>query len=239
MGIDGLDVGEEALAAVLLDPVARLAEDVLRLGALSLADVVGVVVPALVEAEAIGDVAVGDEVIIFGEENPIDDLAKHNCTIEEMEEYEPHIRSGITVFAGVDYEAIVREAEKIAEDLGVSEGTIRSRVKKLRDEGILEITGLINPDVLPDKYVVMVGVKLKDMNLVKKAEDITLYEIMTAIEGHVTLVDCVENSAVCKRNTDCGVRFFWKDYQEYIAVYLTEMTLQDFKDKYLSKEIKG
>ena len=45
----------------------------------------------------------------------LDDLKKHECTIEEMEEYEPHIRSGITVFAGVDYEAILREAEKIAD----------------------------------------------------------------------------------------------------------------------------
>lgn len=61
--------------------------------------------------------------------------------------------------------------KQIAEKLGVSEGTIRARVKKLQDEGVLEITGLINPDVLPDKYVVMVGVKLKDMDLVKKAEE--------------------------------------------------------------------
>jgi len=45
----------------------------------------------------------------------IEDLAKQNCTIEEMEEYEPHIVSGHVVFAGVDYEAILREAEKIAD----------------------------------------------------------------------------------------------------------------------------
>lgn len=45
----------------------------------------------------------------------IEDLEKHKCTIEEMEEYEPHIKKGITVFAGVDYEAIVREAEKDAD----------------------------------------------------------------------------------------------------------------------------
>jgi predicted GTPase len=45
----------------------------------------------------------------------IEDLKKHKCTIEEMEEYEPHIQKGITVFAGVDYEAILREAEKIAD----------------------------------------------------------------------------------------------------------------------------
>lgn len=45
----------------------------------------------------------------------IEDLKKHKCTIEEMEEYEPHIKKGITVFAGVDYEAILREAEKDAD----------------------------------------------------------------------------------------------------------------------------
>lgn len=45
----------------------------------------------------------------------IEDLEKHKCTIEEMEEYEPHIKKGITVFAGVDYEAILREAEKDAD----------------------------------------------------------------------------------------------------------------------------
>ncbi len=45
----------------------------------------------------------------------IDDLKKHDCTIEEMEEYEPHIMQGTIVFAGADYEAIVREAEKEAD----------------------------------------------------------------------------------------------------------------------------
>ena len=45
----------------------------------------------------------------------LDDLVKHKCTIEEMEEYEPHINTGTIVYAGVDYEAIVREAEKEAD----------------------------------------------------------------------------------------------------------------------------
>lgn len=43
------------------------------------------------------------------------DLDKHECTIEEREEYEPHIDRGIVVYAGVDYEAILREAEKEAD----------------------------------------------------------------------------------------------------------------------------
>jgi len=42
----------------------------------------------------------------------IADLEKHDCTIEEMEEYEPHIVRGNVIYAGVDYEAIIRAAEQ-------------------------------------------------------------------------------------------------------------------------------
>ena len=41
----------------------------------------------------------------------LEDLKKHNCTIEEMEEYEPHVTRGNVIYAGVDYEAIIRAAE--------------------------------------------------------------------------------------------------------------------------------
>lgn len=44
-----------------------------------------------------------------------EDLDRHNCTIEEREEYEPHLDRGVIVYAGVDYEAILREAEKEAD----------------------------------------------------------------------------------------------------------------------------
>ncbi len=43
------------------------------------------------------------------------DLTKHNCTIEEMEEYEPHIARGQVIYAGVDYQMILRAAEKEAD----------------------------------------------------------------------------------------------------------------------------
>jgi predicted GTPase len=45
----------------------------------------------------------------------VEDLKKHHCTIEEMEEYEPHVIRGNVIYAGVDYEAILREAEKEAD----------------------------------------------------------------------------------------------------------------------------
>jgi len=42
----------------------------------------------------------------------IEDLTKHKCTVEEMEEYEPHVVRGNVIYAGVDYEAILRAAEQ-------------------------------------------------------------------------------------------------------------------------------
>jgi predicted GTPase len=44
-----------------------------------------------------------------------EDMDKYECTIEEREEYEPHIDRGVILYAGVDYEKIVREAEKEAD----------------------------------------------------------------------------------------------------------------------------
>jgi len=44
-----------------------------------------------------------------------DDLTQHECTIEEREEYEPHIAMGNVIFAGIDYEQILREAEMEAD----------------------------------------------------------------------------------------------------------------------------
>ena len=66
-----------------------------------------------------------------------DDLYRHDTTIEEREEYEPHIDAGRVVFAGVDYEAILREAEKEADVI-------------LWDGGNNDL-----PFFLPDLYIVV------------------------------------------------------------------------------------
>jgi predicted GTPase len=58
-----------------------------------------------------GDLA-AQEVQRFAE---YEDMDEHDCTIEEREEYEPHIRLGIVVYAGVDYEKILRRAEAEAD----------------------------------------------------------------------------------------------------------------------------
>ena len=60
---------------------------------------------------------------------------------------------------------------EIANELAITTNTVRGRVKKLMSNGILDITGVIDPGKLDNHFLAIVGVKLKNMNLVKKAEE--------------------------------------------------------------------
>jgi Lrp/AsnC family transcriptional regulator for asnA, asnC and gidA len=61
--------------------------------------------------------------------------------------------------------------KKIAEELSLSENTVRSRVNKMVQSGTLEISGLVNPEIIPGHTLAMVGVKLQTMDLIKKGEE--------------------------------------------------------------------
>jgi len=61
--------------------------------------------------------------------------------------------------------------KKIAEQLSLSENTVRTRVQKLIDEGILEIAGLVDPEAIDGHRIVIVGVKLNTMDLVTKGRE--------------------------------------------------------------------
>jgi len=61
--------------------------------------------------------------------------------------------------------------QKIARDLAVSENTVRTRVQKLIEEGILDIRGVVNPESIDGHRVVIVGVKLQSMDLVNKGKE--------------------------------------------------------------------
>ena len=61
--------------------------------------------------------------------------------------------------------------QKIARDLAVSENTVRTRVQKLIEEGILDINGVVNPESIDGHRVVIVGVKLQSMDLVNKGKE--------------------------------------------------------------------
>ncbi len=61
--------------------------------------------------------------------------------------------------------------KKIAQTLGLAEGTVRTRVKRLQKDGQLDISALVDPEALPDHSVVMIGIRVKDMDLVKKGKE--------------------------------------------------------------------
>lgn len=63
--------------------------------------------------------------------------------------------------------------KKIAVALGVSENTVKARVRKLEDEGILKIAGYVDPESMEGHQIVYIGVKLKDMNYPAKGEEIS------------------------------------------------------------------
>ena len=62
----------------------------------------------------------------------------------------------------------------VARELGISEGTVRARLKKLREAGVLEIRALINPDVLANKQLAAIAVRVAESRLLEqKAEEVS------------------------------------------------------------------
>lgn len=63
--------------------------------------------------------------------------------------------------------------KEIADELAVTENTIRTRVNKMKRDGVLDIAGMIDPEVVSHHQLVVVGVKLNIIDLVKKGEELS------------------------------------------------------------------
>jgi Lrp/AsnC family transcriptional regulator for asnA, asnC and gidA len=59
----------------------------------------------------------------------------------------------------------------IADELNITENTVRSRVNKLQEEGVLDIVGMVDPEGLPGHQVILIGVKLKTVDLITKGKE--------------------------------------------------------------------
>lgn len=64
-----------------------------------------------------------------------------------------------------------RSFKKIAETLGITENTVRSRVNRMVKAGLLEINGLVDLESVPRHQLVLIGVKLKTTDMFKKGEE--------------------------------------------------------------------
>ncbi|HTK82836.1 MAG TPA: cyclic 2,3-diphosphoglycerate synthase [Bacteroidota bacterium] len=108
----------------------------------------------------------------------LDDLAAHECTVEEMEEYEPHIVNGVIVYAGVDYEEILRKAEQEA-DVIVWDGG-NNDVSFYRPDLTITIADPHRPGHEVSYYPGATNVLLADVVVINKVE--------TASREHIDIV---------------------------------------------------
>ena len=98
----------------------------------------------------------------------------------------------------------------IAEKIGITENTVRSRVNKLVDDGVLQISGLVNPQYIPEMQVVVMGVKLGTLDLEDKAKEMLklkgVISVMVVTGRYDLIVQVVTSS-----NDDQSLLNFFKN----------------------------
>jgi predicted GTPase len=137
----------------------------------------------------------------------LDDLVKNHCTVEEMEEYEPHIVEGTIIYAGVDYEAILRRAEKEA-DVIVWDGG-NNDMSFYRPDLTITVVDPHRPGHELTYYPGAVNVRLADVIVINKVDSASPENIdavtrnVTAVNPRATIVRAnstitVEDAAVIR-----------------------------------------
>jgi predicted GTPase len=113
----------------------------------------------------------------------LEDLDRHHTTIEEREEYEPHIEAGRVVFAGVDYEAILREAEKEA-DVVIWDGG-NNDLPFFRPDLFIVVVDPLRPGDERRYHPGEVNLRMADVVIINKidsADEDALQEVTRSIE---------------------------------------------------------
>jgi len=106
-----------------------------------------------------------------------DDLAKHKVTIEEREEYEPHLEAGRVLYAGVDYERILREAEKEA-DVVIWDGG-NNDTSFFRADLTIAVVDPHRPDHAARYFPGEVNVRVADVIVINKVDTADYRDIQT------------------------------------------------------------
>jgi predicted GTPase len=122
----------------------------------------------------------------------IEDLRRYRCTVEEMEEYEPHIVEGTVIYAGVDYGEILRQAEKEA-DVIVWDGG-NNDVAFYRPDLTITVVDPHRPGHEVSYYPGVTNVRLADVIVVNKVDSARRENIeqviqnVAALNDHATIV---------------------------------------------------
>lgn len=129
-----------------------------------------------------------------------EDLEKHRCTIEEREEYEPHLAMGNIVYAGVDYEKILREAEKEA-DIVIWDGG-NNDWPFFKPDLYITVADPTRPDDVLGSYPGYVNVELADVVVINKV-NIVERDAVEKVERNVREVN--KKAKIVYTASDLGV----------------------------------
>jgi Lrp/AsnC family transcriptional regulator for asnA, asnC and gidA len=109
---------------------------------------------------------------------------------------------------------------EIAKKLSITPNTVRGRVKKLVSNGVLDISGVIDPGKMDDHFLAIIGVKLRNMNLVKKGEEFSMLRGVVSVGIVTGQFDLI---LIVLLNEDFGLlKFLTKEVSKIKDVYSTE-----------------
>lgn len=143
----------------------------------------------------------------------VEDLASHKCTIEEMEEYEPHVVRGNVIYAGVDYEAILRAAEKDPNgcDVVLWDGG-NNDFPFYKPDLMIGVADPLRPGAEVSYYPGEVVARISDVLVINKIDSASLDNINTVRENlacinpTAIIVDCASPVTVDKPELIRGKR---------------------------------
>ena len=104
---------------------------------------------------------------------------------------------------------------QIARDLDISEGTVRNRIAKLEQAGILNRCGVVDTDALPGHMTIFVGVKLTGPNLVEKADEL---QYLRGVVSVAVVTGCYDIILIVMLNEEFGLLEF---FNEELAAHST------------------
>lgn len=96
----------------------------------------------------------------------------------------------------------------IADKIGITENTVRSRVNKLIEDGVLQISGLVNPQFIPEMQVVVMGVKLSTLDLEEKAKEMLRLKGVISVMVVTGRYDLIVQLATSTQDDQSLLNFF-------------------------------
>jgi Rrf2 family cysteine metabolism transcriptional repressor len=118
--------------------------------------------------------------------------------------------------------------------------------------GPIALSDIAQRQEISEKYLEHLIVPLKKAKLIRSVRGasggyslarppvaITIHEIVAAAEGPICLVECTQNSAICKRSINCPTRGVWSELSARISETLSSLTLQELIDRKSRKKVAG